>query len=103
MRDLDQADVESDARDMMQDWMDSFWDMTSGELNHIIYKYAPDARRGDSTCVEVMMRAQDAKDDRYSNLYPQDNFDYTSYDYPEYDPQTDHFERFGRPAFPNEY
>lgn len=25
------------------------------------------------------------------------------YDYPAYDPQTDHFERFGRPAFPNEY
>ena len=25
------------------------------------------------------------------------------YDYPQYDPQQDHFERFGRPAFPNEY
>ena len=31
------------------------------------------------------------------------DFDFTSYDYPEYDPQTDHYERFGRPAFPNEY
>lgn len=25
------------------------------------------------------------------------------YDYPAYDQQTDHFERFGRPMFPNEY
>jgi hypothetical protein len=32
-----------------------------------------------------------------------DDFDYTSIDYPEYDPGFDHFERFGRPAFPNEY
>lgn len=26
-----------------------------------------------------------------------------SLDYPAYDYQTDHYERFGRPAFPNEY
>lgn len=26
-----------------------------------------------------------------------------SYDYPGYDAQYDHYERFGRPAFPNEY
>jgi hypothetical protein len=26
-----------------------------------------------------------------------------SYDYPAYDSQMDHYERFGRPAFPNEY
>jgi hypothetical protein len=32
-----------------------------------------------------------------------DDFDFTSYDYPGYDAQTDHYERFGRPAFPNEY
>ena len=29
--------------------------------------------------------------------------DFTAYDYPEYDAQTAHFERWGRPAFPNEY
>lgn len=29
--------------------------------------------------------------------------DYLTYDYPAYDPQTDHYERFGRPALPNEY
>lgn len=29
--------------------------------------------------------------------------DYLSYDYSSYDPQTDHYERFGYPAFPNEY
>lgn len=32
-----------------------------------------------------------------------DDFDYTSYDYPTYDPDMDHYERFGRPMFPNEY
>jgi hypothetical protein len=34
---------------------------------------------------------------------PEDDFDYTAIDYPEYDAQYDHFERFGYPAFPNEY
>jgi hypothetical protein len=29
--------------------------------------------------------------------------DYLSYDYPAYDPGYEHYERFGRPAFPNEY
>jgi hypothetical protein len=29
--------------------------------------------------------------------------DFTVIDYPSYDPQVDHFEKFGRPAFPNEY
>lgn len=33
-----------------------------------------------------------------------DNYeDFTSIDYPSYDPQTAHYERWGRPAFPNEY
>lgn len=32
-----------------------------------------------------------------------EDFDFTAQDYPEYDSQYDHFERFGRPAFPNEY
>ena len=29
--------------------------------------------------------------------------DYLSYDYPGYNPGYDHFEKFGRPAAPNEY
>jgi hypothetical protein len=32
-----------------------------------------------------------------------DDFDYTSIDYPDYDPDFDFFQREGRPRFPNEY
>ena len=34
---------------------------------------------------------------------PEGDYDWTAYDYPEYDAQTAFYEREGRPMFPNEY
>jgi hypothetical protein len=41
--------------------------------------------------------------ERMLSVMAGDDFDYTTIDYPQYDPDFSFFEREGRPMFPNEY
>lgn len=121
MRDLDWADVEADASRMRDQMMAAEWNRVAA---------APDAEleaeRYDLGIIcrasapwfetELLMLIDQELLSRHTSLCegclgrtgcdmccPPDAEALMGLNYPEYDPQFDHFERFGRPAFPNEY
>lgn len=117
MRDLDMSDVLADAQDMLDQHL---WEMyrklevlPTEELEH--NRYWARIRAHEEGDIYELRAIDDILLMRVATTIcegcrgyggcdmcspPEYNI---SYDYPMYDPQADHYERFGRPVFPNEY
>lgn len=115
MRDLDQSDVDRDAQNMMDEYYQRMWylfdDQSDAELGRTRYNRGAEAREGclDAimvvSCIDFILLhrmvttlcegclGRTGCDMCCSSYYDEVN--------PFYDDQ--HFERFGRPEFPNEY
>lgn len=118
MKDLDMGDVMADARRMEQDYYDQlmldFDRLDDVELNRVLYINSITARSGVChrnaiTAVQIINYLRLA---RINTTLCEGCFDRTGCDMccPDYypfdgfgDDQDDHYERFGRPALPNEH
>lgn len=118
MKDLDMSDVIADGERMYQELIDmmyvEFNRDSDEELAHKRYKVGSLAREGNFYAIDATLVINHLLLTRTVTTLCEGCLDrtgcdmccppdFTEYDYPEYDEQTAHFERFGRPAFPNEY
>lgn len=83
--------------------VDIFYDLSWANLLHQRYISGILAREGNWQAAKEVIACNRLIHFEETYRDPDVGFDFTLYDYPSYDPQQDHFERFGRPAFPNEY
>lgn len=119
MRDLDMGDVMADASDMRDQYYNQIFNdldrRFTPELEELRYKLGIQARGGNSFSQDVLGMLDHIMLTRTVTTLCEGCLGRTGCDmccppdfslsdmYPEYDPQTDHYERFGRPEFPNEY
>ncbi len=116
MADLDQSSVEADAARAYQDYLDRLYvhfdRHSDAELQHFRYNYGIFARSSGNADEYLLLDhilltrhttlCEGCLGRTGCDMCCPPDFDMADM-YPGYDDQTAHYERFGRPALPNEY